>query len=289
MGLSLRYWDGPDSLTKKGITMDTLIKNKTTANDLNAIIKEHLEDLAKATDKARVSDEMVRYLEFCAKFHQYSPSNIWLILMAKPDASHIAGYNAWKKVGRFVKRGEKGIAILAPMLYREDTDDEDSQKVLRGFRIVHVFDLAQTDGQPLPEAPNWKSPEKHNELQKKLIEFAVSNGIKVTIEPISGETQGISMGGRIILSPEAGTKTLIHELAHELLHQVENNVLSKAEKELEAESVAFVVCKYLGFKNLSSPNYLALHNLQGDMMFAHFQRISNLAHRLILAVDKGSN
>jgi hypothetical protein len=277
------------SYIRKVNNMDTLIKPKTTANDLSATIKRNLEELAKETDKARVSETMVSYLEFCAKFHQYSASNVFLILLARPNATHVAGFNAWKKMGRYVKRGEKGIAILAPMLYREDPDDEDSQKVLKGFRIVHVFDLAQTDGQPLPEAPNWKSPEKHNELQKKLMEFAKLNGIKVTIGELQREIQGISQGGSIVLSPEAGVKTFIHELAHELLHQVENNVLSKAEKELEAESVAYVVCKYLGFTNLSSPNYLALHNIQGDMMFAHFQRISYLANHLILAVDKESN
>jgi hypothetical protein len=265
--------------------MDKFIKTKITANNLNAIIKEHLEALAKETDKARVSDEMVRYLEFCARFHQYSPSNIWLILMSRPDASHVAGFNAWKKMGRYVKRGEKGIAILAPMIYREDPDDEDSLKVLRGFRVVHVFDIRQTDGQPLPEQPNWISPEKNLELQKKLMDFAEQSGIKVTIEELEGETQGISTGGRIVLSPSSGTKTLIHELAHELLHQVENIQLSRSEKELEAESVAFVVCKYLGLKNLSSPNYLALHNIQGDMMFAHFQRIGHVANKLILALN----
>ena len=103
--------------------MDTLVKTKPSASDLHLSIQEHLEELAQATDAAGKSEEMVRYLEFCAKFHHYSPSNIWLILMAKPDATHVAGYNAWKKMGRYVKRGEKGIAILAPMLYREDTDD----------------------------------------------------------------------------------------------------------------------------------------------------------------------
>ncbi len=266
--------------------MDTLIKPKTTANDLNAIIKEHLEDLAKATDKARVSDEMVRYLEFCAKFHQYSPSNIWLIMMSRPDATHVAGYNAWKKMGRYVKRGEKGIPILAPMIYREDPDDEDAPKVLRGFRVVHVFDVSQTDGQPLPEQPNWKSPEKNLELQKKLMDFAEQNGIKVTIKELEGETQGISTGGRIVLSPDAGTKTLIHELAHELLHQIENTQLSRAEKEMEAESVAFVVCKYLGFLDLNSPNYLALYGLGSDNLMACFQRIGDMAKKLILVLEE---
>jgi hypothetical protein len=165
----------------------------------------------------------------------------------------VAGFNAWKKMGRYVKRGEKGIPILAPMIYREDPDDEDSVKVLRGFRVVHVFDLAQTDGQPLPEQPNWKSPEKNLELQKKLMDFAEQNGIKVTIKELEGETQGISTGGSIVLSPEAGTKTLIHELAHELLHQVENIHYQELKKKWKLNlALLHDVCS---FCNLSTISY----------------------------------
>jgi hypothetical protein len=264
--------------------MDTLIKSKTTTNDLNTIIKGHLEELAKATDKARVSEEMVRYLEFCAKFHQYSPSNIWLILMAKPEATHVAGYTAWKKLGRYVKQGEKGIKILAPHFWKEE-DREGNEKERIGFHVTNVFDVSQTDGESLAEQPNWKSPEKNRELQNKLIDFAESNGIKVTIEPLSGETQGVSMGGRIVLSPEAGVKTLVHEIAHELLHQVEKDQFSRQIKEMEAESIAYVVCSYFGLLNLSSPNYLALHGFSNDEIMNRFQRIISHARSFILMLE----
>ena len=73
------------------------------------------------------------------------------------------------------------------------------------------------------------------------MDFAETNGIKVTIEALDGETQGVSMGGSIILSPEAGTKTLIHEIAHEFLHQMGNGQLSRIEKEIEAESITFTL------------------------------------------------
>jgi hypothetical protein len=257
--------------------------SKSTVKELNEKIKQHLEDLARETDKARRSEEMVRYLDFCAKFHQYSPSNIWLILLAKPDASYVAGFNAWKKMGRYVKRGEKGIKILAPHFWK--TEDEEGNEIERiGFHVAHVFDVSQTDGEPLPEQPNWKSPEKNLALQKKLMEFAESNGINVTTEPLCGQTQGVSMGGRIVLSPEAGTKTLIHELAHELLHQVENDQLSRKIKELEAESVAFVVCKHFGLDNLNCPNYIALHNVSITEMFARMSRIQSIANKIICTI-----
>jgi hypothetical protein len=187
-----------------------------------------------------------------------------------------------------VRRGETGIPILAPHFWNEeDSDGNDVERI--GFHVAYVFDVSQTDGEPLPEQPNWKSPEKNLELQKKLIDFAETNGIKVTIEAIAGDTQGVSMGGSIVLSPEAGTKTLIHEIAHEFLHQVEENQLSRAEKEMEAESVAYVVSKHFGFSKLSSPNYLALHGLSSEMIMSRFQRISHLAKKMILMIEGGSN
>jgi hypothetical protein len=261
--------------------MDTITKTRNTANDLQLKIQEHLEELAKATDEAKRSEEMVRYLEFCAKFHQYSTSNIWMILLTRPDATHVAGFKTWKKMGRYVKRGEKGIPILAPMLYCEDSDDEESQKVIRGFRVVYVFDIAQTDGQPIPETPNWKSPEKNLELQKKLIDFAEQKSIQVTIKELEGETQGISTGGKIVLAPDAGTKTLIHELAHELLNQVENTHLSKSELEMEAEAVGFIVSRYFGIEGLKSANYLSLFGISSENIFKNSVTIHQCSASII--------
>jgi hypothetical protein len=269
--------------------MNTLHKSETSAKELNKQIEQHLEELAQATNKARTSEEMLHYLDFCAKFHEYSTGNIWLIMLARPDATYVAGFHKWKSMGRWVRKGEHGIPILAPVLIKEKDEEGLEEKRLVGFRVVYVFDVSQTNGEPLPPVPDWKSPEKNLELQKKLIDFAKANGIKVTIETLAGDTQGVSMGGSIVLSPEAGTKTLIHEIAHEFLHHVENNQLSRAEKEMEAESVAYVVCSYLGFRNLSSPNYLALQGMKNDGINTHFQIISNLAKKLIIVIRGESN
>ena len=263
--------------------MNNLHKSKTSAKELNKQIEQHLQELAQATDKARTSEEMLRYLDFCAKFHKYSAGNIWLILLAKPDASYVAGFHKWKKLCRYVMRGETGIPILAPHYWKEE-DSEGNEIERIGFHVAHVFDVSQTDGEPLPEQPNWKSPEKNLELQKKLIDFAEINGIKVTIEPIAGDTQGVSMGGSIVLSPEAGTKTLIHEISHEFLHQVEKNQLSRAEKEMEAESIAYIVASYLGLRNLNCPNYIALHGGNNEKILTHFNRITTTARKIISAV-----
>ena len=261
--------------------MNFQIKSKISSNELNKQIERHLQELANKTDKARTSEEMIRYLDFCAKFHQYSAGNIWLILMANPDASYVAGYQSWKTMGRWVKRGEHGIPILAPVLEKEEDGDIGEEQYLVGFRVVHVFDFAQTDGDPIPPVPNWKSPEKNLELQTKLIEFAKTRRIKVTIEKLEGDTQGISKGGSIVLSPQAGTKTLIHEIAHELLHKDEYSQLSRAKKEMEAEVVGYIVSRSFGLDKLASPNYLILQGVSPRLIIDDCERIKRYASKII--------
>lgn len=229
-----------------------------TSNDLQKKIQGYLETLALETDEARKSEEMQRYLDFVAKFHNYSPNNIFLIMLAKPDATMVAGFQAWKMRGRYVKKGERGIPIFAPMIHKEDSDKEDSPKVLYGFRVAYVFDISQTDGDPLPPVPDWKSPEKSADLTEKLIRFANSKGVTVTFKDLPGEAQGVSRGGVIEISPDAGTKTLIHEIAHELMHHKVATSSRHDVREMEAESVAYVVSRYFGITSLNCPNYILL-------------------------------
>lgn len=261
--------------------MSTLIKSKHSSADLNMKIGKHLEELIQETDRARTSTEMIRFLDFCSKFHQYSAGNIWLILITKPDASLVAGYNKWKSMDRWVKKGESGIPILAPLLIKEELEDGHETKRLVGFKVVYVFDVAQTEGEPLPEPPNWKSPEKNHELNQRLIQYAKTQEISVTFKHLLGEMQGISKGGSIDIDLTAGTKTLVHEIAHELLHQKKVSLQSRAIKELEAESVAYVVCKYFGLEGLNSPNYLALFEVSADDMLFQLERIRNTATKII--------
>src|SRR5438105_5292083 len=118
---------------------------------------ERLERLRKMLEdgvaERRGSDAWSRMLEQAARFHDYSLGNLLLIAFQRPDATRVAGFQTWKSMGRYVRKGEKGIAILAPMTYRRtETDDEGTEQTvvgLRGFRVVHVFDVSQTDGEPL--------------------------------------------------------------------------------------------------------------------------------------------
>jgi antirestriction protein ArdC len=252
---------------------------------LTAKIEAYVEELAALTDQARIADAMRAYLETASRFHHYSPGNVMLILLARPNAQQVAGYRTWQQVGRQVRKGERGIAILAPMFIRLEKDNPDSKTLVR-FKVVYVFDLAQTEGEPLPEPPNWTSPERNELLTQRLLAFAASLGITVTIERLAGTAQGASAGGSIVLSPEAGTKTLIHELAHELLHQgKEDRSTTREAKEAEAEAVAYVVGRHFGLESLGSPNYLALWHADSKVLKAHLERIVGCSRQIITALE----
>ena len=263
----------------------TSTQPRFTSTQLNGQIRAYIHTLAEATDQARVSSVMTDYLESCARFHQYSSHNIWLIRFQKPEATRVAGFQRWKKMGRFVRKGESGIPILAPIFRKVQEEDSDYAKLVN-FRVVYVFDISQTEGEPLPLPPEWKSPQQHVELQARLTAFAEQNDIRVNVQELSGEIQGISRGGVIELSPQAGTKTLIHEIAHELMHQQRGLQRSQQIEELEAESVAYVVGRYFGLDDLASPNYVALHGADAAMILAHMQRIQTTASEIITINEK---
>jgi hypothetical protein len=199
--------------------MQTTYEPRNTSQELSERIKGHVEELANATDAARLSAVIQNYLKAASIFHQYSFNNILLINFAYPCATRVAGFQAWRKLNRWVRKGESGIPILAPILVKEKTEGEEGRSFLKGFKVVYVFDISQTDGDPLPEEPEWKSPERSVELQYRLMTFARKKGILVTVKRLAGDIQGVSKGGAIDIAPDAGTSTLLHELAHELLHR----------------------------------------------------------------------
>ncbi len=262
------------------------METQTNARDLQGKIKGFIEELAKETDLARKSEVIQKYLEFTARFHQYSSNNIWLILMTRPDATHVAGFQAWKGMGRNVKRGEKGIAIFAPMINKEVPDREDSPKVLHGFRIVYVFDVTQTDGEPLPPVPDWKSPEKNAELTERLLRFVESKGIKITFKHLLGDVQGLSRGKEIEIDVSAGFKTVVHECCHSLIHFNNSFSGSRAIKELQAEATAFVVAKHFGIARLNSANYLTLFDLTSQDIYGHLEIIQRTASEIIKGIEQ---
>ncbi len=174
-----------------------------------------------------------------------------LILTQRHEATQIAGFNAWKKLGRFVKKGEKAIWIVAPMRYKvaDQQKNDDEQQVIRGFKWVPVFDISSTDGEELPSVCNKLAGDDPDGLFDRLTAVADSIGFHVENVELDGGVNGDCTYSekriRVEVSnaPAQRVKTLVHELAHALLHE---NFKDRALAELEAESTAFVVCKAIG-------------------------------------------
>ncbi len=254
---------------------------KNTPAKMRSNLNAHLERLTALVTDAEKSAAMESFLKCQARFHAYSFNNQLMILITRPNATHVAGYTTWKKLKRQVMRGEKGIPIYAPHTIQKLDEDN---KPERGFHITCVYDISQTEGEPLPEAPQWKSPEKRAQLEEALKRFATSRGIEVETRDLEGETQGESKNGNILMDPAAGTSTLIHEVAHELLHHATRQ--TREAEELEAESIAFVVCAHFNMDDNASPNYLALWDADAEKIKARAKTITSTAKTIITAIEK---
>ena len=235
------------------------------AKELIIYIEAQLQELAAQTETAKRSEEVLHYLKLMSNFHRYSFHNTLSIYLHCPHASHVAGFHRWRKYGRTVKKGEKGIPILAPCLSKAtETDDDDSKqkppKQVLFFKIVYVFDVTQTDGKPLPEAPITVTGSDMG-LLSILESITAAYAIQLQYKTMSTSSpQGVSYGGRIeiddCLEPAGKTLVLLHELAHELLHKDETRAsTTRQQRELEA-AVAYVVASHFGL-GTASANYLA--------------------------------
>ena len=221
------------------------------------------------------SDELKEYLGFLSRFHNYSFGNVMLIYMQYPEATFVAGFQKWKTMKRHVKKGERGIRILAPLIRKkqkeesgvESDDDTQAEKVITGFRAVSVFDVSQTAGEELPTIQGYSGDPAEN--LERLKQFASEKGIEIVMEDSLGGAMGVSENGMIRLladlEPADTFAVLTHEVAHELLHKGDRRKeTTKSIRETEAEAVAFAVCSAVGLDAGSrAADYIQLH--QGDV------------------------
>ena len=225
----------------------------TTTSDRSELLDALTEGISKLT----TSDEWQRYLDCQSRFYHYSSNNVMLILTQRHEATQIAGFNAWKKLGRFVKKGEKAIWIVAPMRYKvvDDQKNDDEQQVIRGFKWVPVFAISSTDGEELPSVCHKLAGDDPDGLFDRLTVVADSIGFHVENVELQGSVNGDCtyrekrVRVELTNAPAQRVKTLAHELAHALLHE---NFKDRALAELEAESTAFIVMSTLG---IDSSNY----------------------------------
>jgi hypothetical protein len=240
------------------------------------VIAANVQALIEQLEQGK-SEALTAYLSAMARFHNYSFGNILSIARFRPDATRVAGIRTWNELGRHVTKGQKGIPILAPMIgnkrQRGDVPTDQGEKpapMLIGFRVVYVFDVAQTEGAELPEPA--KVTGEVGIYHDRLIDFVQQRGIELEYNERIAPAQGVSYGGKIALLP-GQTKaeefaTLVHEVSHELLHKADRRAMTtKTVRETEAESIAFIVSRAVGLNTSSaSADYIALYHGNADLL-----------------------
>jgi antirestriction protein ArdC len=262
----------------------------TTTSSRPELLAQLTDGIAKLTTSA----EWLHYLDFQSRFHSYSFGNVLLIAAQRPTASRVAGFHAWRKLGRHVLKGEKAIWILAPMVYkRDDAAADDDERVIRGFKYVPVFDVEQTDGEELPSVCNRLDGDDPSGIFARLVSVAQSLGFTVEVTELPGSTNGDCshlehrIRVRVGNSPAQQVKTLAHEIAHAILHADYDN---RALAELEAESTAYVVCNSLGIDSSDySLGYVSVWAGGGDAAAAAIkasgERIQKTAAQILRPFD----
>lgn len=265
-----------------------------------ALAERGVEELITALEQGK-SERLLEYLAFQAKFHRYSFNNCLLIAIQKPDATFVAGFQRWKELARFVRKGEKGIMILAPMMKRAkreenavpESGNEEPSAHLVGFRATYVFDVSQTDGDELPQFSVITGDP--SELIPVLRHLVSERGIELRYEEQLGGADGVSEGGRIAIRqglPAAEEFAVtVHELAHELLHRSERRKeTTRTVRELEAEAVAFVVCRAAGLDGLArSSDYIQLYCGDKELLLHSLSHIQRVAAQIIDGLVAASN
>ncbi|GBE22641.1 hypothetical protein BMS3Bbin01_02017 [bacterium BMS3Bbin01] len=217
------------------------------------------EQLLEQVGRLRTSEEWLSAMVTAARFHDYSVGN-WLLLWSQAEqrgtaVTRPAGYRTWLRLGRHVRRGERGYKILAPIIRRppaEEGDAEEPVRIVTGFLVVTVFDVSQTDGEPLAEVgPRLLTGEGDADLLNTAVGMIEERGYRFTVESLRGPNgQTRPLTRQVVveenLKEAQRTKTTVHELAHVLMHAGGREVACRGRIEVEAESVAYVVCGAAG-------------------------------------------
>lgn len=232
-------------------------------------IKAALERIENGLAAINTDEDWLKYLSFQSQFYNYSFRNTMLIYLQNPEASFVKGYKAWNKLGRYVKKGAKGLAILAPCYrkvkdfkepdneseYQDSEGEKVTKKVISGFRAAYVFDIADTDGSdeylPVLVKGLAGNSGQEKEIYEKLKAFiSMEHPVQEVTGTASKGSYNLETGVICVRSDVEylqKIKTILHEYAHSIdfaMHPGQD--ISRNRRELVAESVAFVVSLRLG-------------------------------------------
>lgn len=229
---------------------------------LRGVIDQAVQNLLGELQQGK-SDRLLDYLAFSARFHRYSLGNQLLIYSQCPQASHVAGYKTWQALGHQVKKGAKGIRILAPRPYMKADEETSEEKQAVRFVSVAVFDASQltdTDERPLPQFFS-RLQDDQEDLCSRLEDAMRADEIELYKSGHLGATQGYSAHGKVVTKEGLDSRSrlfvLTHEYAHELLHwNGETQNVSKNVQECHAEAVSYIVAAHFGLHNPRSSDYL---------------------------------
>lgn len=274
-------------------------------------IDEVLKRLKEGVDGIQQSDKFREFLLTMSKFHNYSIGNLILIMLQKPDATHVAGFSTWKDLYRWVKKGEKGIAILAPCMPpkqkklespaevgaegEEGKPDEETEIRPVFFKVVHVFDVSQTEGKPLPEfeVPSLTG-EANEELFSQVKSLVEAQGVEVSFisrPDQDSDIKGFYSGKLIWVRPEEPRAQQLKTLLHEVAHYYSEGVfrIPRADAETIAESVAFTIGAHFGFDTgTRSFPYVALWAKDKKTLEANLAAIRKVSGKIIDGLEQSA-
>ncbi|QLG60299.1 ArdC-like ssDNA-binding domain-containing protein [Halorarum salinum] len=289
-------------------------------DEMHSMIEQWVRKLVDGVTDARASEAFDAWLDVQSRFHDYSHRNTLLITLQCPEATRVAGYRTWQEeFDRQVQEGESAIWIWAPIITTrcpecensssyhdssdceyDETDPEEWDKGLVGFRPVPVFDISQTEGEPLPNLETGATGDAA-ELVPTLLETALKFSIDVEVVEPAAWTYGDAKGNCTYSGDQSGQAavevrnrmnradlavTLIHEYAHAKLHGGVDDP-ERAKRELEAEAVAAIVGRYFDLDTSGSEYYLAAwHGENPEEILDRLDRISRTAEIFILAVEE---
>jgi len=249
--------------------------------------KELIEKIKAGVSAIKESENFLRWLKLQARFPKYSFGNTILIWLQKPEATKVAGFKTWQQMGRKIKKGERGIAIFAPIIVKELKDDSENEKVdelifgeepekegeaLMGFKVTHVWDISQTVGQALPQICSDLSGKVEEIYLDALVKTGRSHNLTVEIVPaqnwLFGEAKGVlELKSSSISLREASSLQVFSVLVHELAHALDTRKEARREeREIAAEACSFIVCEHFGFDTSNfSFEYLACWSNQKEL------------------------